>query len=88
MPAETSVEWQTPIGLQRGKAVANDLAGDGRGRGGAISMKTKVAVRDLVTEDAIPIRDVPKAIVDFFVLLIFATLTRFGYIHLRMLYFV
>jgi hypothetical protein len=49
--------------------VASQLAGDGRGRGGAVSLLTKVAICDLVTEDHVPVRDVPKVIVDAYVLM-------------------
>ena len=41
----------------------------GGGRGGAIPRATKLAVRDLITEDRIPARDVPKTLVDVHVLM-------------------
>ena len=49
-------------GLQRGGA-------GGRGRGGAIQMSTKIGVQSLVAECHVPVRDVPKVLVDAAVLL-------------------
>jgi hypothetical protein len=57
----------TPVGLQRGAVAATSSLEDGRGRGGLVSLKTKLAIRDLVTEDHIPIKDVPKVICDVYV---------------------
>ena len=48
-------------GLRRGSAAGLT---DGRGRGGAVQRALKVAVRDLVVEDHVPIRDVPKVLCD------------------------
>ena len=48
-------------GLLRGKAAG---MAKGQGRGGAIQRALKIAVRQLVVEDHVPIRDVPKVIVD------------------------
>ena len=41
----------------------------GRGRGGKIQHATKVGIRDLVVADHVPVRDVPKVLVDAQVLL-------------------
>ena len=60
--AESEGKDETPPGLQRGGK-------HGGGRGGAIPIETKVAVRDLMVDDHIPARDIPKAVLDMFVLL-------------------
>ena len=49
-------------GLQRGGE-------GGRGRGGAIQLATKIGVESLVAECHVPVRDVPKVLVDAAVLL-------------------
>ena len=53
-------------GLLRGKAAG---LRKGQGRGGALQKALKVGVRDLVTEDSVPIRDVPKVLLDMLVIL-------------------
>ena len=52
-----------PPGLERGGK-------GGRGRGGALQIDTKVVVLDMIVEDGIPARDVPKALVDAYVLIL------------------
>mmetsp|Transcript_32484 Transcript_32484/g.85275 ORF Transcript_32484/g.85275 Transcript_32484/m.85275 type:complete len:1051 (-) Transcript_32484:158-3310(-) len=65
MMASACVSSQLP-GLLRGNAAG---MANGGGRGGAIQRALKVAVRDLVVEDHVPIRDVPKVLVDVLVAL-------------------
>lgn len=55
-------------GLLRGKAAGLEGKAAG-GRGGAIPRAFKIGVADLVTEDAVPIRDVPKVLLDAIVML-------------------
>ena len=53
-------------GVQRGKAAG---IGKQKGRGGAIQEAFKMGIVQLVTEDSVPIRDVPKVLVDMIVIL-------------------
>ena len=62
-PCERRVDFP---GLARGTA-AGYVGNAAKGRGGAIQRALKVAVADLVTEDHVPIRDVPKVLLDAYV---------------------
>ena len=53
-------------GLKRGLAGGVE---NGQGRGGKIQHATKVGIRDLVVADHVPVRDVPKVLVDAQVIL-------------------
>ena len=48
---------------------AKGLSRVGRGKGGGVSRATKCVLRDLHTDDRIPIRDIPKTILDMYVLI-------------------
>ena len=61
-PATEAAHIPAAPGLKRGGK-------GGRGRGGALQHATKLVIRDMLVEDGIPAKDIPKALVDVYVLI-------------------